>query len=256
MENKPFVFGGISANSDPTGKKPRSKLKKKKIIPIFVEMDSSIDAYNCKDRIVGSRFLCSNEKCICKYKNILLEDIKLDINKSIILKNLSKIVVSDYVFNLLRLEWKSSKLKGKFGIMVYDFIKQCKEAFDLDMLIDPKMPGKVNTAFEAYNCKDRKPHYFFFCRGCKLLNEYGKELTCHCHYCDYTEEQVNIEVLREWFNKVLAKEKLTMWERIILSFNWAGVKGKRADMVNNFIKKYSKLFPQLKNKTVPKQNKP
>jgi hypothetical protein len=91
-KNKPFEFGKISQNTEPTGKQPQQKIKREltrkqknnKIIITEKQIDNITDGYYCKDRVEHNLILCSNETCNCQFKKYRIEDVKLHINKSII----------------------------------------------------------------------------------------------------------------------------------------------------------------------------
>ena len=161
MDNvEPFVFGKVTGKGI-LGKKS----KPKKIKPVLKQMDKAIDAFNCKDRKKTSYSFCINDRCICQYKKYSLDDIYLEVNKIIIQDFFaSRKIVDKYITNLLRLDWKSNKLKNRLGGMVYSFIKQCKIVYELDLLVKRKKREKVNTALEAIKCVDRTQNTISFCK--------------------------------------------------------------------------------------------
>jgi hypothetical protein len=246
-KNKPFVFGIKSVNTPLPNEKKR---KPKKIKPTEIQMDNASDAFYCKDRIKDKPFLCRNEKCVCKYKKYNLDDIYLEINKSIIINYFSGKKKDKYATTILNTEWKSSKLRNKFGHMVYEFIKQCKFVYGLDLIVKRKKLEKVNTATEAKNCKDRIPATNCYCKGC-IINENGEEKKYRCLHSYNTENGIDREYVREWFVRKLKSINISKWDKIILTFNWSLLSTKQEVMVKKFMIKYHKFLPKLNTQIIP-----
>ena len=241
--DKPFKFGNVSVNTPLPNEKER---KPKKIKPVKKEIENASDAFYCKDRIKHHHFLCQNEKCICKYKKVIPDDVVLEINKSIIQNYFSKREIDDYSSTMLNLEWKTSKLKNRYTSRVYPFINQCKFVYGLDLIIKRKKIEKVNTATQARRCKDRIKSTNCSCKGCIII-ENGEEKKYRCYYSYCTEDQLNREAMREWFLKKLDIKKLSHWDKIILITNWTSLSTKQEKMLFDFIKKYiSKVNKQTK----------
>ena len=241
--NKPFVFGGISVNSEPTGKLPRQKKQKKeKIIVIEKQIDSLREGYECKEREEGDRILCYNETCKCQYKEFLLEDVKLELDKSTIQNYFTEHKIKNkYTDNILKSEWESDRLKGRWGGIVYNFIYQCKFVYDLKLLIN-EIP-KDKTATETYNCKDRVPDIKYCCNGGKLIKN-DTDNKCHCYYSIFTQDQLNNEVMKEWIVRNKDKIKLSTWDKISLTFNWNELSDKQIKPYNRLLIKCMKYFPK------------
>ena len=250
--DKPFVFGKVTGNTGLVGKRS----KPKKIKPVQRKMDKAIDAFNCKDRIKTRYSFCINDKCVCKYRNYSLDDIYLEVNKKIIQDFFAgRKKVDTYISSLLKLEWKSNKLNNRLGKMVYDFIKQCKIVYELDLLVKRKKREKVNTASEAVKCLDRIPNTNFFCKGCKIIED-GVSKSYQCYYSCITEDGVNREVVREWFVKKLKSKYVPEWDKIILTFNWASLSARQEVFMKHFIFKYfSYLLTLNQQQPVQKPNK-
>jgi hypothetical protein len=256
--NKPFVFGGISNDTEPSRliqrKLKREQNKKlKKIIVTQKEIDNLIDGYYCKDRVKHTTYLCDNEYCNCLFKkNTNIERIELEINKSIILDFFTKhniVIKSKVVKDILKSEWLTTK--GRFGSMIENYIRQCKFVYDLDLIIDDIVRDK--TATETYNCKNRVPDVHYCCTGGKL-NKKDDDNKCRCYYSFYTQDQLDTEVLREFFitNKDILK--LTNWDKTVVSFNWNILSDNQSEKLNQFLIKYLNIVirqTQQKQQTQP-----
>jgi len=240
-------FGNISVNTPLPNEK---KHKPKKIKLIKKNIYSYLEAYNCNDRIKDKSILCINKNCICKFKNELIDDIILNINKTIIQEYFFDNNIDDkWGNNLLKLEWKTDKLKSKYSQNVYHFIPQCKFVYDLDLMIKIKKREKINSAIQAMNCKDRIPATDYYCQGCKITKD-NTEIEYHCRYSKLTDIQLKREALREYFIKQL-KSIILKWDKIILTFNWASLTKKQEKLVIKFILKYKYLIPKSIIKNIP-----
>jgi len=237
--NEPFVFGGISTDTEPTGKKPRQKIKKKipkeNIKIIEKEMENFIDGYYCKDRVEHKLYLCDNKACNCIYKKSFIEYVKLQINQKIIkefyIKN--KIKTNKYTNNLLKTEWVHTH--GNFGYMIETFIRNTKFVYNLDLIIEDIKKDK--TATETFYCKDRVPDTYFFCKGRKYT-ENGEEKKCRCYHSCYTLDQLEHEVMKEIIIKNQDNLKLNTWDRIALTYNWNKLTDNQIGVYNSLLLKY------------------
>jgi len=240
-EKKPYVFG-VPVNT--------GKPKKKKITVTEKEIENQQDGYYCKDRVKHNHFLCDNKTCKCQFKKYSVKNIELEINKSIIIKYFTDNKIKNkYTDMLLNSEWKTDKLKNRFGKMIYDFLYQCKFVYDLDLIIEEKVIDK--TATETYTCKERIPHNFFFCSGRYIIENDIEKKLCRCSFSYFTEDQLQKEVMRELFIKNKDKLKLTKWEKIIVTFNWNNLSDKQGEMYNRLILKYMNKLSKLNTPPTP-----
>jgi len=246
--NSKFKFGRISQHSTPTGKQPRKPRQRKTNI-VVRNISNPIDSIRCKQRVKDLELLCKNEYCKCDYKESKIDDLYLEINRLKIIEYINdddhRKSRSEYLNYMLSREWKSDKLNNKYGELVYDFIKQCRYVYDLDLLIKRKKKEKVNTATEAVNCNDRKKSKTTFCKGCKINNE--KYL---CFYSQLTVDGVNKEVLREYFISKVKKDLIPEWDKIILTFHWYSLTKKQETLVNHFISRHKYLLPNNPNTNI------
>ena len=262
-QDKPFVFGNITSNTEPTGqilkKSNREKnrelnqqLKQEKLLTVEKEIDTILDGYYCKDRVEHPNVLCDKKYCKCKFKKESLMYVKLQVNKKIIqdyyTKNNIKDKFNEYLF---KYPWRNTK--SKFSGKVDHFIRNCKFIYDLDLLVD-EIP-KDKTATETYNCKDRVPHHFFFCSGRQYIED-GIEKTCRCDNYWYTEEQLKNEVMKEWIIKKKDEIKLSVWDKIALTFDWDNLSDKQVEIYNRLLLKSQKHYPQPTKKVKRKKITP
>ena len=236
MGKKIFVFGGISPDTPKTGKQPR-KPKQKKVEITNRYFNDPIDSVKCKQRVKHPIYLCNNDSCKCQYKEYKIDDIYLLVNRFIISGHFFD-YQDKYLDYMFCREWKSDKLNNKYGEQVYHFIKQCKFVYDLDILVKRKKLEKVNTATEAVMCNDRIKGTKSFCIGCKINNE-----KYQCYYSKLKTNQVNNEVLREFYIKSVNKDIISKWDKIVLTFNWGSLTKNQEKMVENFISFYKNIFP-------------
>jgi len=249
MENKPFDFGKVSTNT------PRPKEKNKKAKPVERQMKNATDAFNCPDRTKTRYSFCINGNCVCQYQKYSNEDIYLEINKSRIQDFFHDKKVGEYAESMLKLEWNKAKLRGRLKKMVHDFIKQCRYVYGLDLLIRRRKVEKVNTATEAKNCHDRTKIPTSYCKGCKVT-ENGRERLYSCFYAAMSDDDVNREVMREFFMSELDPDIISEWDKITLTFNWYSLSPKQEKLVTKFISKYQYLLPNLNNQTKKVKRRP
>ena len=261
MKTNNFKFGGISSDTEPTGqilqrikreqnKKLRQLERRQKLLTVEKQVDTILEGYNCENRVQHKIYLCDNNICICQFKKYLIEDVKLHINKLIIREYYNKNKLNNkYTDSLFKLEWKSDKLKGSFTQQVYPFIRNCKFIYGLDLLIDDIKIDK--SATDTYHCKDRVPHKFWFCKGRKYTDKIGNEIYCHCHYSNYTPDQLDHEVMKEWIINNKDVLKLNQWDRIALTYNWNNLTDNQIKVYNSLLLKCI-LYVTQKQKTQTK----
>jgi hypothetical protein len=250
-ENKPFKFGGIS-NIDPEydRKLLQKKLRREKYLEkknkryieiVEREIDNVFDSYYCEDRVKHHTYLCVNEYCNCLYKTSThIEEIELKINKKIILDHFTKHnikIKSKYVKNILKSDWYTTN--GRFGMMIYRFIQQCKYVYDLDLIIEDIVRDK--SATDTYYCENRVPDSRYCCTGGKL-NKKEDDNKCRCFYSFFSQRQLCIEFIREWFYNNKDELKLNDWEKTLVTFQWNFLSDNQIKHYNNLLLKFSQYF--------------